>query len=42
MVKDDTELKPNAAHTKAYARFNKVYRDLYPALKASFGELAKL
>lgn len=42
MVSDNTSTAPDTAKTAEYAKFHKIYKDLYPALKASFGELAKL
>ena len=42
IVRTDKVQSPNAANVAEYERYYQLYREIYPALKDSFGKLAKL
>ena len=42
MVKTDKIQEPDAAKVPEYEKYYQLYREIYPALKASFAKLAAL
>ena len=42
IVRTDKVQQPDSANTAEYEKYYQLYREIYPALKGSFGKLASL